>query len=237
EDKFTGFIFKIHANMDPNHRDRIAFCRVVSGNFERNVNYYHVRLQKKMKFSNPTTFMASRKTVVDESYPGDVVGLYDSGNFKIGDALTEGEILHFKGIPRFSPEQFRYVLNTDPMKTKQLAKGLDQLMDEGVAQLFTKEINGRKIIGTVGALQFEVIQYRLKHEYGASCAYEPVQLFKALWVSSDDKQAMKDFLERRKRDIAKDKDENWVYLAETPWALQTVKENHPKIEFHQTSEF
>lgn len=212
EEKFSGFIFKIHANMDPNHRDRIAFCRVVSGEFKRNTNYYHVRLDKKMKFSNPTTFMASRKTIVDESYPGDVIGLYDSGNFKIGDALTEGEKLHFKGIPRFSPEQFRYVLNTDPLKTKQLAKGLDQLMDEGVAQLFTKELSGRKIIGTVGALQFEVIQYRLKHEYGASCDYEPVQLYKAFWVQSKDTAALKEFLERRKRDIAKDKDGQWVFL-------------------------
>ena len=118
-----------------------------------------------MKFSNPTSFMAEKKSVVDEAYPGDIVGLYDSGNFKIGDSVTEGEILNFKGIPSFSPEQFRYVNNADPMKSKQLAKGLVQLMDEGVAQLFTKDFNGRKIIGTVGALQFEVIQYRLEHEY------------------------------------------------------------------------
>ncbi len=237
EDKFAGFVFKIHANMDPKHRDRIAFMRVCSGIFQRNTNYLHVRQNKKMKFSNPTTFMASKKEVVDAAYPGDVVGLYDSGNFKIGDSVTEGEQLHFKGIPSFSPEQFRYVNNTDPMKSKQLAKGLVQLMDEGVAQLFIKEMNGRKIIGTVGALQFEVIQYRLKHEYGASCEYEPVNLYKACWVECDDDAALKEFTSKRKRDIAVDKDGKLVFLAESKWALQMAEENHPKIKLHFTSEF
>ena len=237
EDKFAGFVFKIHANMDPKHRDRIAFMRICSGTFQRNTNYLHVRQNKKMKFSNPTTFMASKKEVVDNAYPGDVVGLYDSGNFKIGDSLTEGEILHFKGIPSFSPEQFRYVNNADPMKSKQLAKGLIQLMDEGVAQLFTKEINGRKIIGTVGALQFEVIQYRLKHEYGASCEYEPVNLHKACWISSENGEVLKEFIKRRKRDISKDKDGNYVFMAESAWALKMAQDNHPEMEFHFTSEY
>lgn len=236
EDKFAGFIFKIHANMDPKHRDRIAFMRICSGTFERNTNYLHVRQNRKMKFSNPTTFMASKKEVVDAAYPGDVVGLYDSGNFKIGDSVTEGEVLHFKGIPSFSPEQFRYVNNADPLKSKQLAKGLDQLMDEGVAQLFTKEINGRKIIGTVGALQFEVIQYRLKHEYGASCTYEPINLHKACWVSGEQTD-LNDLLSRRKRDMAKDKDGNLVFLAESAWTLQMAQENHPNVGFHFTSEY
>jgi peptide chain release factor 3 len=236
EPKFTGFIFKIHANMDPNHRDRIAFLRICSGKFERNVNYLHVRQNKKMRFSNPTAFMADKKSIIDEAYPGDIVGLYDSGNFKIGDAITEGEVLHFKGIPRFSPEQFRYVQNTDPLKTKQLHKGLEQLMDEGVAQLFTKEINGRKIIGTVGALQFEVIQYRLKHEYGASFEYEPVQLHKAYWVHSNDKKALDEMYERRRRDMAKDKEGKLVFLAESAWAMQVAQENHPKVQFYMTSE-
>ena len=203
ESTFSGFVFKIHANMDPKHRDRIAFLRVCSGIFERNTNYYHVRQDRKMKFSNPTAFMASRKSVVEKAYPGDIVGLYDSGNFKIGDSLTEGEILHFKGIPSFSPEQFRYVVNKDPMKAKQLAKGLSQLMDEGVAQMFTKEDTGRKMVGTVGALQFDVIQYRLKNEYGASCVFEPVHLNKACWVDADDKEELKAFLERRKRRYSK----------------------------------
>ncbi|MBK9563880.1 MAG: peptide chain release factor 3 [Saprospiraceae bacterium] len=237
EEKFSGFVFKIHANMDPKHRDRIAFLRICSGTFERNTNYYHVRQEKNMKFANPTAFMASKKSVIDEAFPGDIIGLYDSGNFKIGDSLTQGEILHFKGIPSFSPEQFRFVNNTDPMKTKQLNKGLDQLMDEGVAQLFTKEDNGRKIIGTVGALQFDVIQYRLKNEYGASCDYEPVNLYKACWVSCENPVTMKEFVTRRKKDLAKDTDGNLVFLAESAWSLKMAQENHPDVEFHFTSEF
>ncbi|MBR9921188.1 MAG: peptide chain release factor 3 [Bacteroidetes bacterium] len=237
EDQFAGFIFKIHANMDPKHRDRIAFMRICAGKFERNTNYLHVRQNRKMKFSNPTSFMAAKKSIVDEAFPGDVVGLYDSGNFKIGDSITGGEVLHFKGIPSFSPEQFRYVNNADPMKQKQLVKGLDQLMDEGVAQLFTKENNGRKIIGTVGALQFDVIQYRLKHEYGASVDYEPVHLYKACWVESDDPEAFKEFLNRRKRDIARDKQGNYVFMAESAWTLKMAQENHPEVQFHFKSEF
>jgi len=237
EDKFTGFIFKIHANMDPNHRDRIAFLRICSGLFQRNTNYLHIRNAKKMKFSNPTAFMADKKSVVDEAYPGDIVGLYDSGNFKIGDTLTEGEILHFKGIPSFSPEQFRYVVNKDPLKTKQLDKGLIQLMDEGVAQLFTKLDNGRKIIGTVGALQFDVLQYRLKHEYGASCDYEPMNLYKACWITCPDQKELNEFMTRRKQDLAKDKDGYTVFLTQSAWALKMAQENHPKVQFHFTSEF
>lgn len=236
EKLFSGFIFKIHANMDPKHRDRIAFMRICAGVFKRNTNYLHIRRDKYLKFSNPTTFMASRKELVEEAVAGDVVGLYDSGNFKIGDGLSEGEILHFKGIPRFSPEQFRYVNNADPLKSKQLAKGLEQLMDEGVAQLFTKEDNGRKIIGTVGALQFEVIQFRLEHEYGAKCTYEPVNLHKACWVTADKAADLQAFIMRRKKDIAKDEEGLWVFLAESAWSLRTVQEAHPEITFHMTSE-
>jgi len=236
EDKFSGFVFKIFANMDPKHRDRIAFLRICSGRFERNKNYRHVRLGRDMKFANPTMFMASKKTLLEEAFPGDVVGLYDSGNFKIGDSLTEGEMLHFKGIPAFSPELFRYVENADPLKQKQFAKGLDQLMDEGVAQMFTRQMDGRRIVGTVGQLQFEVIQHRLDSEYNAKCRYEPVNLHKACWVSSDDAKALQEFLDRRKRDIAKDTDGNWVFLAESPWMLQTVQENFPKVRFSFTSE-
>jgi peptide chain release factor 3 len=237
EDKFSGFVFKIHANMDPKHRDRIAFLRICSGKFERNTNYLHVRQGRNMKFSNPTSFMADKKEVIDEAFPGDVIGLYDSGNFKIGDAVTSGEELHFKGIPSFSPEMFRYVNNKDPMKQKQLQKGLDQLMDEGVAQLFTKETTGRKIVGTVGALQFDVIQYRLKHEYGASAEFEPVAISKACWVRSDNDAAFKEFIQRRKNDMAKDKHGNWVFLAPSAWMLQMAQENHPEVEFHTTNDF
>lgn len=237
EDVFSGFVFKIHANMDPKHRDRIAFLRICSGTFNRNTNYLHVRQNRKMKFANPTSFMASRKTVIDEAFPGDVIGLYDSGIFKIGDTLTDGEPLHFKGIPSFSPELFRYVDNADPLKSKQLSKGLDQLMDEGLAQLFTMELSQRKIIGTVGALQFDVIQYRLLHEYGASCTFEPVNLFKACWVSTKDKEALRAFESRRRKDLAKDKNGKLVYMAESAWALKMAQENHPEIQFHFSDEF
>ena len=237
EEAMSGFVFKIHANMDPKHRDRIAFFRICSGVFKRNTNFYHVRLGRSLKFSNPTSFMAARKEVVDEAYPGDVVGLYDSGNFKIGDSLTEGEKLHFKGIPRFSPEIFRFVNNADPSKFKQFAKGLEQLMDEGVAQMFTKEDSQRKIIGVVGALQFDVIQYRLENEYNAACSYDPINLHKACWVQCDDPKKMEDFIQRRKKDIAKDKEGKVVFLAESAWTLKLVQDNFPDIKFHMTSEF
>ena len=160
EPKFTGFIFKITANIDPNHRSCIAFCKVCSGKFVRNQPYLHVRLGKTVRFSSPTQFMAQRKSTVDEAWPGDIVGLPDNGIFKIGDTLTEGEQLHFRGLPSFSPELFKYIENDDPMKSKQFVKGITQLMDEGVAQLFVNQFNNRRIIGTVGQLQFEVIQYR-----------------------------------------------------------------------------
>ncbi|RMG25941.1 MAG: peptide chain release factor 3 [Bacteroidetes bacterium] len=236
EPQFTGFVFKIHANMDPNHRNRLAFVRVCSGKFERNKNYHHVRMGKNLKFSSPTSFMAAKKSIIDEAFPGDIVGLYDTGNFKIGDTLTEGESIHFKGIPSFSPELFRYVVNADPMKSKQLAKGLDQLMDEGVAQLFTTA-TGRKIIGTVGALQFEVIQYRLKHEYGASCEYESASLYKACWITCEDAATLKLFKQRKMRNMAVDKHGRDVFLATSAWDLNSTRELFPDINFHFTSEF
>ena len=237
EEKFSGFVFKIHANMDPKHRDRLAFVKIVSGKFERNKNYHHVRLGKKLKFSNPTTFMASKKSIVNEAVAGDIVGLYDSGNFKIGDTLTEGEQLMYGGIPSFSPEQFKYIENNDPMKTKQLNKGVSQLMDEGVAQLFTKVDNNRKIIGTVGQLQYEVIQYRLEHEYNAKCRYESVNLFKACWITSDNQEQLKDFKTRKLHNMAKDKENRDVFLADSKYALEISQEKYPDITFHFTSEF
>lgn len=237
EDKFTGFVFKIHANLDPNHRDRIAFVRVNSGIFKRNQFYHHVRLGKQLRFASPTAFMASKKSVIDEAYPGDIVGLHDTGNFKIGDTITEGEQLNFKGMPSFSPELFKYIENADPMKAKQLNKGIDQLMDEGVAQLFTGRVSGRKIIGTVGQLQFEVIQYRLLHEYGAKCRYDNINLYKTCWVTSDNEEVLRDFIDRKARNMAIDKQGRDVFLAESPFALQMAQEKFPEIEFHFTSEF
>lgn len=235
--KFSGFVFKIHANLDPKHRDRIAFLRIVSGKFERNTFYNHVRLDKKFKFANPTSFMAQDKSVIDEAYPGDVIGLYDTGNFKIGDTLNEGENFMFKGIPSFSPELFQELENLDPMKSKQLEKGVSQLMDEGVAQLFIQQPGNRKIIGTVGQLQFEVIAYRLEHEYGAKCRFVPRNFHKACWITTDNDEQLKDFMRAKSQYLAKDKDDNLVFLAETSFLLQMAEKDYPDLTFHTTSEF
>jgi len=239
EKQMTGFVFKIHANMDPKHRDRLAFVKVVSGTFERNKPYLHVRQDKKLKFSSPNAFFAEKKEIVDISYPGDIVGLHDTGNFKIGDTLTEGEILHYKGIPSFSPEHFRYINNADPMKSKQLYKGIDQLMDEGVAQLFTLEMNGRKVIGTVGALQFEVIQYRLEHEYGAKCSYENFPVHKACWVEAKDPKSeeFQEFKRVKQKFLAKDKRGQLVFLADSQFSLQMTQQKYPSVKLHFVSEF
>ncbi|MCQ2059132.1 MAG: peptide chain release factor 3 [Bacteroidaceae bacterium] len=235
--KFTGFIFKITANIDPNHRSCVAFCKICSGKFVRNNPYYHVRLDKTLRFSSPTQFMAQRKSTIEEAYPGDIIGLPDTGNFRIGDTLTEGEVLHFKGLPSFSPEMFKYIDNADPMRAKQLAKGLEQLMGEGVAQMFVNQFNGRKIIGTVGQLQFEVIQYRLEHEYNASCRWEPVSLYKACWIESDDKEELAQFKMRKHQFMALDKEGRDVFLADSGYVLQMAQIDFKHIKFHFTSEF
>ncbi|MDA9002224.1 peptide chain release factor 3 [Flavobacteriaceae bacterium] len=239
EDKFTGFVFKIHANMDPNHRDRLAFIKIVSGEFKRNAPYLHVRHNKKLKFSSPNAFFAEKKEIVDISYPGDIVGLHDTGNFKIGDTLTEGEVLNYKGVPSFSPEHFRYINNADPLKSKQLFKGIDQLMDEGVAQLFTLYLNGRKVIGTVGALQYEVIQYRLEHEYGAKCSYENLSVHKACWVEPENinHPEFVEFKRVKQRYLATDKHGQLVFLADSVFSLQMTEQKYPSIKFHLTSEY
>ncbi|RAV30456.1 peptide chain release factor 3 [Sinomicrobium soli] len=239
EESFTGFVFKIHANMDPKHRDRLAFVKIVSGTFERNTPYLHVRHNKKLKFSSPNAFFAEKKEIVDISYAGDIVGLHDTGNFKIGDTLTSGEVLHFKGVPSFSPEHFRYINNADPMKAKQLAKGIDQLMDEGVAQLFTLELNGRKVIGTVGALQYEVIQYRLEHEYGAKCTYEMFPIHKACWVEPEDPKSEEfaEFKRVKQKFLAQDKHGQLVFLADSAFSIQMTQQKYPSVKLHFSSEY
>ena len=237
EPKFTGFIFKITANIDPNHRSCIAFCKVCSGKFIRNAPYLHVRQGKILRFSSPTQFMAQRKSTIDEAWPGDIIGLPDNGTFKIGDTLTEGEVMHFRGLPSFSPEMFKYIENADPMKTKQLQKGIEQLMDEGVAQLFVNQFNNRRIIGTVGQLQFEVIQYRLENEYGAKCRWEPLSLFKACWIESDDAQQLEAFKKRKYQYMAKDREGRDVFLADSGYVLQMAQQDFEHIKFHFTSEF
>jgi peptide chain release factor 3 len=237
EPKFSGFVFKIHANLDPKHRDRIAFLRIVSGKFERNTFYHHVRLNKNFKFANPTSFMAQDKSVIEEAFPGDVIGLYDTGNFKIGDTLTEGEKMMFKGIPSFSPEIFMELENLDPMKSKQLEKGIRQLTDEGVAQMFVLQPGNRKIVGTVGQLQFEVISHRLLHEYGANCRFVPKNYHKACWITTDDLQQLSDFKQAKGSYLARDKDDNLVFLAETSFLLAMAEKDYPALTFHKTSEF
>ena len=237
EPKFSGFIFKITANIDPNHRSCIAFCKVCSGKFVRNQPYLHVRQGKTLRFSSPTQFMAQRKSTIDEAWAGDIVGLPDNGTFKIGDTLTEGEKIHFRGLPSFSPELFKYIENDDPMKAKQLEKGINQLMDEGVAQLFVNQFNGRKIIGTVGQLQFEVIQYRLENEYNAKCRWEPIHLYKACWIESDNEQELENFKKRKYQYMAKDREGRDVFLADSGYVLQMAQEDFKNIRFHFTSEF
>ena len=223
EAPFSGFVFKIHANMDPNHRSCIAFVKVCSGRFERNAPYKHIRSGKTMRFAAPTAFMAQKKNIVDEAFPGDIVGIPDNGSFKIGDTLTEGENLHYKGLPSFSPEMFMYIENADPMKAKQLDKGIQQLMDEGVAQLFM--------------LQFEVIQYRLLHEYGAQCRWEPMSMYKACWIESDDPAALEAFKKRKHQFMALDREGRDVFLADSAFVLTMAQNDFPKIRFHFSSEF
>ncbi|TFG61412.1 MAG: peptide chain release factor 3 [Spirochaetales bacterium] len=237
EEKFSGFVFKIHANLDPRHRDRIAFLRVCSGRFQKDRFFRHVRLGKQVRFATPYSFMAQKKSIIDEAFPGDVVGLYDRGDLKIGDTLTEGEEFTFRGIPSFSPEIFKELVNADPMKSKQLEKGITQLTEEGLVQLFIQELGRRKIIGTVGELQFDVIAYRLKNEYGASCRFERLPFARACWMTAEKPEDLKQFMKYREQQIAYDRDSNPVYFAESEWMLNTIISKNPGIVFHYTSEF
>ncbi len=192
---------------------------------------------RRCAFLRPHSSWHKRKSTIDEAWPGDIVGLPDNGIFKIGDTLTEGEMIHFRGLPSFSPDMFKYIENADPMKTKQLNKGIEQLMDEGVAQLFVNQFNGRKIIGTVGQLQFEVIQYRLENEYNAKCRWEPVSLYKACWIESDDEAQLEAFKKRKYQFMAKDREGRDVFLADSNYVLQMAQNDFEHIKFHFTSEF
>lgn len=236
EETFTGVVFKIHANLDPRHRDRIAFLRICSGIFRKNKSYLHVRSGKSFKAANPTAFMAQDRTVVEEAFPGDIVGLHDTGTFRIGDTLTEGEELRFTGIPAFAPTIFANVINTDPMRSKQLNKGLDQLSEEGVAQVFSARQGNRRVLGVVGQLQLEVIKYRLENEYKATCRFEPLEYTRAAWIHCDDKDRLGRFLERYEHRVVYDRGENPVYLAENQWMLDRRREDDHDIEFSWTAE-
>ena len=237
EAKFTGFVFKIHANMNPKHRDRIAFLRIVSGKFERNTLYFHVRAGKSFRAANPTAFMSQDREIIDEAWPGDIIGLHDTGTFKIGDTLTEGECVNFKGIPSFAPQIFRLIMNADPLKEKQFHKGLNQLAEEGVVQIFSKihQPNAR-VLGVVGQLQLEVLQSRLEDEYNASCKYEPIDMTIAHWITSDNKKTLQDFVDANTRYILVDIRGNNVIVSDSEWSLNRIKQNNPGIKFYSTSE-
>ncbi len=237
ESKFTGFIFKIHANLDPRHRDRIAFLRICSGKFERNKLYLQVRTGKTFRTSNPTAFMAQDRDIIDEAWPGDIVGLHDTGTFKIGDTLTEGESINYKGIPNFAPQIFRSIVNTDPLKSKQYQKGLDQLAEEGVVQIFSvPHKQNTRVLGVVGQLQIEVLKYRLEHEYGASIRFEAVDYSLANWINSDDKKVFTAFLDQHYRNILLDIRGNYIYMSDAEWSFNRVKRVNPAINFYPTSE-
>lgn len=189
-----------------------------------------------MRFSSSAAFIANSKSTIDEAFPGDVIGLYDTGSLKIGDTLTEGEVLHFKGVPNFAPELLREVINRDPSRTKQLEKGIIQLTDEGLAQLFLQQPGNRKIIGTVGELQFDVIKFRLEHEYGALCDFRLLPFVKALWFTFDDPKELNEFLKRKASFIAYDKENEPVFFADSDWMIKVIQDTFPSVRFHKTSE-
>jgi peptide chain release factor 3 len=237
ESKFSGFIFKIHANLDPKHRDRVAFLRIVSGKFERNKQYYHVRTGKPVRSANPTAFMAQDRDIIEEAWPGDIIGLHDTGTFKIGDTLTEGEAISFKGIPNFAPQIFRIIANADPLKEKQFHKGLSQLAEEGVVQIFSKPHRANvRVLGVVGQLQLEVLQYRLEHEYGASCRYEAVDFTNAYWINTNDPKILQAFVENNSSKILVDHRGTFILMTESPWMLDRIKQNNPSLYFYTTSD-
>ncbi len=236
EEKLTGFVFKIQANMDPQHRDRVAFLRVCSGSYRSGMKALQVRTGKETKLVNALTFMASDREIVDIAYPGDVIGLHNHGTISIGDALTEGETLFFTGIPNFAPELFRRARLRDPLKMKALQKGLAQLSEEGATQFFRPLMSNDLILGAIGVLQFEVVAYRLKDEYGVDCAFENVAVVTARWIHCKDAKMLAEFRERNAQNLALDAAGELVYLAPTRVNLQLALERWPKVKFAVTRE-
>ena len=236
EEDFTGFVFKIQANMNPAHRDRIAFLRICSGRFTRGMKVRHHRLGKEINLANATIFMAQERSHVDEAWPGDIIGLHNHGTIKIGDTFTTKEVLKFTGIPNFAPEHFRRVLLKDPLRMKQLQKGLVQLAEEGAIQVFRPLIGADYIMGAVGVLQFEVTMARLANEYGVKAIYEAVDYQAARWVSCDDKKALEEFERKNQGSLARDTEGFLTYLAQSEWMLKYFMEKWPAITFHKTRE-
>ena len=236
EEKFSGFVFKIQANMDPNHRDRIAFMRICSGSFQKGMKLLHVRLNREVKISDALTFIAKDREQIDRAYPGDIVGLHNHSTIGIGDAFTQGEILSFTGIPNFAPELFRRAQLKDPLKMKALLKGLIQLCEEGATQLFRPLTNNDLILGAVGILQFDVVQHRLKHEYNVECRFEPINVQTARWITCEDEKELVKFKNKSEANLAIDHGEELVYIAPTRVNLQMAQEKWPNIEFRTTRE-
>jgi peptide chain release factor 3 len=236
EAQLSGFVFKIQANMDPNHRDRIAFMRICSGAFERGMKLRHARIGKDVRIANAITFLASDRDHVETAYPGDIIGLHNHGTIQIGDTFTQGETLKFAGIPNFAPELFRRAVLKDPMRMKALQKGLVELCEEGASQLFRPLTNNDLIVGAVGALQFDVVAFRLKNEYGVDCQFEPVGVTTARWVYSDDEKRLAQFRDRQAENLAEDVSGALAYIAPSRVNLQLTEERWPDIEFRATRE-
>ncbi len=236
EPEFSGFVFKIQANMDANHRDRIAFLRVCSGHFERGMKIKHLRMSREIRVSNVVTFMASTREQVEEAYAGDIIGLPNHGNMQIGDSFSEGELLQFTGIPYFAPDFFRSVRIRNPIKIKQLHKGLQQLGEEGAVQVFKPVSGGDLILGAVGELQFDVVASRLMGEYGVDAVFDGTNITCARWVSCDDKRMLADFEKNLSHNVAYDAASNLTYLAPNNVNLRLTQERWPKIAFHATRE-
>ncbi len=236
EERLTGFVFKIQANMDPRHRDRVAFMRVCSGRFEAGMKTFHVRSGKEMKLANALTFMASDREIAAEAWPGDVIGIHNHGTISIGDSFSEGEPLTFTGIPNFAPELFRRARLKDPLKLKQLQKGLAQLSEEGATQFFRPLMSNDLILGAVGTLQFDVAAYRLKDEYGVEAVFEPVSVATARWVYCEDARKFEEFRDKNAMNLALDAADQLVYLAPSRVNLQLAQERAPAVSFRATRE-
>jgi peptide chain release factor 3 len=236
EGKLTGFVFKIQANMDPGHRDRIAFVRLCSGRYARGMRMYHVRLDKEIKVSDALTFMAADRTQAEEACAGDILGLHNHGTINIGDTFTEGEVLTFTGIPNFAPEMFRRAVLRDPLRMKALQKGLSQLCEEGATQLFRPLRNNDLILGAVGPLQFEVVAFRLQDEYGVQCTFEPINVVTARWVVAADPRRVEELRVKAFDNLAQDHAGALVYLAPTRVNLTLALERYPDIQFRETRE-
>jgi peptide chain release factor 3 len=236
EAPFSGFVFKIQANMDPRHRDRIAFMRVCSGRYDKGMKMRHVRLGKDVKIADAVTFKAGERSLVEEAVSGDIIGLHNHGTIQIGDTFTEGELLHYTGIPHFAPELFRRIRLTDPMKSKQLQKGLQQLSEEGSTQVFAPITSTDLVVGAVGQLQFDVVAYRLKDEYQVDAIYEPVNVYTARWVHCDDPRKLEEFRKKAAEQLSIDGGGYLTYLAPTRVNLAVMEERWPDIEFRATRE-